>query len=130
MNERMLQPAQLEKYALADNWGPIDKDFASRNQGQFSGLLAFARKKLATPNGNLQDLGATIFQNYAGTLTSSDSRLLVEVTKSPGNQFARYRAGFALWKHGDHSDYVRQIVEEAKACEDVADIAIMLLKAS
>lgn len=121
-------PQQLERYALTDNWEPIDKTFSSMSDVEFRNLIPFAREKLTAEQGNLQDLGATIFQNYSGVIAEQDKSLLRRVARKPGNEFARYRAGFALWKHGEKTPYVRKILSEALKCKDVADIARELLQ--
>jgi len=127
MNERMLQPAQLENLASRGEWKTIARDFSLKTPEQFAGLLAFARKKLGTSSGQLQYLGAMIFEGYVGRLSPQDEKLLKQVTENPENELAKYRAGFALWKHGDHSDYIKVIVEEAVQCKEVAGIARELL---
>ena len=128
MITRSMEPQKLEAYALADEWKPVDKFFSSAKPEELAALVPFARQNLSSPNGNLQDLGATIFQKYTGVITLADRKLLMQIIENPGNPFARYRAGFALWIHGEKSDYVKSIIEEAKTCADVASIARKLLK--
>ena len=129
MVERTMQPAQLEKHALASDWRPIYVAFAKMNPSQFAGYLDFARKKLAADDWDLQELGATIFRHYAKPISPKDVRLLTGIIAKPGNKFARYSAGFALWNCGYRPEEVRVVLEEARGCEDVADIANGLLAA-
>jgi hypothetical protein len=126
--ERKMEPQQLENFALEENWKPVDDALSSMDEEELEALLPSARRELQALDGNLQDLGASIFQKYSGGITGEDKLLLRGVTQKPGNEFARYRAGFALWVHGERTEYVRKILEEAKSCADVSEIAEQLLK--
>lgn len=119
---------QLRDYALGGCWDKIETYFSSCDQDDMGAMLPFARDLLKNRKGNLQDLGAKIFQKYRGQIINSDRGMLREVIAKPGNEFAKYRAGFALWSHGQKVDDVKKVLEEAKKCSDVKSIAAELLK--
>lgn len=85
---------------------------------------------LGSDEGSEQDLAATIFEKLEpesfGTLEEEYPEIRVRlqlVLAQSENPCARYRAAFALFKHGERGGLVIETIKQAEGDEAVAEIA-------
>lgn len=91
-----------------------------------------AIKLLNDSDGNVRDLGASILgkANIPLKRFSNIRPILKRIMDKDSNQYARYRAAFALAEHGagDYKNDVLGVLNEASQDKDVGEIAKTYLK--
>lgn len=121
-NRSGLSIADLIELARQEKWEEVDgvlPTFANRAE-----VLEWATKSgLYETDGNLRDLACSILQTSNYKMRETDMKRLRELMGGDENKFVRYRAAFALFHNGIHSEDVIEVIEDASGDKDVGVIA-------
>ena len=113
---------KLIEKARQENWDEIDKILPEVCDSE-SYVRWAANQGIFYDDDNIRDLAASILEKTNHPYFSTAKDGLKKMTISDSNPYARFRAGFALYAHGDRSKDVLKVLEDAMADEDVANIA-------
>ncbi len=120
--ERHLDLQGLQKAAQQEQWELVDAQLPYFVDDEKT--LNWVRSEgLSSDNPHLRDLAASIFQGSSMELTEDDIQQLRGMMGIDANPYARYRASFALFTHGQRDADVLIRIREALNDPDVKEIA-------
>jgi HEAT repeat protein len=113
----------LIQAAKKEEWDVVDKDIP--NLCKDPSVQERAIELLKDTDGNVRDLGASILgkPKINSKIFLRAKPILRDVMTGDENQYARYRAAFALAEHGGYKAQVMRVLQEASEDKDVGDIA-------
>lgn len=116
--------------AAAENWPVVDAALQHADFVNDPETLDAARGLLDSEDDDSRDLGASIFEASSLELDQATTQSLFDIVLHDEHPYARYRAAFALWKHGNRGVSVTLTIQAATNDEDVGEIAATYLSES
>lgn len=107
---------QLTAWALEAEWEKIDEALPIiANEQEY---VDWANEMLNHSDEDIRDLAASIFQASKIELTADTVETLRKIMLNDENPYARFRAAFALFEHGDRSQLMKDTVKLARKDSD------------
>ena len=117
-------PPSIDSMAAAaqlEDWDSVDAALLTLPDDQ--AVNDRAASWLDNEDGNMRDLGASVFERSKLPLSESVIVRLSEMLTDDTNPYASYRSAFALFCHDIHTPKVVDALQLALQDEDVAEIA-------
>ena len=118
---------QLIEGARNEDWDFVDKNI---NDGHLTSerINWAVNTGLSDENNNIRDFAATLLDKSDYPLISDNTEKLKKIMANDLYHIVRYRLAIALYKRGDKSSEVQQMMLEAQNDPDVGDLARKFFK--
>jgi len=119
----MMAIEELKKLAESGkdaDWEQIDAEIPKICNNPL--YLERCGKLINNENEGVRDLAVSILEKTKH-LTGRNKKMLSILMKTDPNNYVKYRSAFALAAHGDMSNKIKNVLEQAKGDEATAEIA-------
>jgi hypothetical protein len=123
MDVESMSVDELAEEARNENWEVVDR-IIEREKNNPEYLSKARLEWLHSKDGNVVDLGASLYEKTDNVVEFDKTKSeLKRVMTFGDSKFARYRAAFALRRHGATSLAVKGVITEALGNDDVREFA-------
>jgi hypothetical protein len=126
LNEPPPSLSSMISAAEAKDWEYVDRHIEQISKDPIA--LDWATTGLESPDENLRDLAASIFEKENGDLPDGVAVKLFALVNAPKGRYDRFRAACALAAHGNHSRAVMARLHEFLEDPEVSSFAHKYLK--
>jgi hypothetical protein len=123
MDDKNMSVEILERAAREEKWGFVDRGIKIVcNKSEY---LSYAVSNwFRSRDGNVRDLGVSLYEKTDDAEAFERARTeLRRMMTFDGNPYVRYRAAFALRRHGGRSLAIKGVITEALGDEEVSEFA-------